>query len=45
MAIVSDRKMIYEKEIAELEKRKEQAAQRVRFSGDWVQERTTGDQK
>ena len=34
MAIVSDRKMIYEKEIAELEKRKERAAQRVRFSGD-----------
>ena len=29
MAIVSDRRMIYEKEIAELEKRKEQAAQRV----------------
>ena len=29
MAIVSDRRMIYEKEITELEKRKEQAAQRV----------------
>ena len=32
MAIVSDRRMIYEKEIAELEKRKEQAAQRVSWA-------------
>lgn len=29
MALVSDRKMAYEKEIAERERRKEQAAQRV----------------
>jgi len=29
MAIVSDRRMMYEKEIAELENRKELAAQRV----------------